>query len=196
MGRKKLTGKSHSTQKKNLFRHHFFHYELYMVWPGTEPRPPQWQASKWPILSRNMTSHPCSWTFMTVKSLKNTITLSLQHYISMKDGMLWHSKMEELNGAHLLATFYLCVFTFTVRLICCSHINGTYPTYPNLTSSLSQNKGYLYRKAPTGPSVFRLIFLLQKIARSQYFETELCIVEQADCVSRRLSALASSVHYS
>jgi len=46
MGRNKLTGKSHSIQKKYLFQHHFVHYEIYMAWPGTEPRPPKWQASK------------------------------------------------------------------------------------------------------------------------------------------------------
>jgi hypothetical protein len=145
MGREKLTGKSHSTQKKKLFRCQFVHYELYMAWPGTEPRPPQWQASKWSLSSHNMTSHPCSWTFMTVNSLKNTITLSLLHYVSMKHDLLWHSKMEEMNEALLLVTFYSSVFTFRVQLICCSHINGTYSTYPNVTSSLWQNKAYLYQ---------------------------------------------------
>jgi hypothetical protein len=137
--------KGHSTQKKNLFCRHFVHYELYMAWPGTEPRPPQWQVSKWPLLSHNMTSHPCSWTFTTVNSLKNTITLSLLHYVSTKGGLLWHSKMEELKGALLLATFYLSVFAFTVWLICCSHINGTYSTYPNLSIRFWQNKAHLYQ---------------------------------------------------
>jgi len=46
------------------------------------------------------------------------------------------------------------------------------------------------------PQVSRLTFLLQKIAWSLCFETDLCIVEQANCVSRRLSALESLVDYS
>jgi len=53
--------------------------------------------------------------------------------------------MEELNEALLLVTLCLSVFTFTVQLICCSHINSTYSTYQNLTSSLWQNKAYLYQ---------------------------------------------------
>jgi hypothetical protein len=124
-------------------------FTINCTWPGLELNPGLHSGRSVNDYFQAITQpHICVLEHLRLgKGLKNKMRLSILQYVS-KNGLPWHSKMEEMNIPLLLAILYSSPFTFTVWLFRSSHINSTHPIYPNFTISLylhQSHKAYLYQ---------------------------------------------------